>query len=143
MDGSSHGTVTGAQATTFNDTAWTTINVPHDFSITLVKPVGAPGNDPGAKGWYRNHFTLPAGWAGKKVIVQFDGVYHDSKIYLNGDSIGAQKYGYVNFYCDLTPKLNATGDNVLAVLVDDLTVRNVPLVFGHGHFQTCVAHRHR
>jgi len=130
-----NGAVSGAQATTFNDASWQTVNVPHDFSITLEKPVGAPGNDPGAKGWYRKHFTLPAGWAGKKVIVQFDGVYRASTIYLNGDSIGAQKYGYVSFYYDLTPKLNATGDNVLAVWVDNLTLQLSRWYSGTGIFR--------
>jgi len=130
-----NGNVTGAQATTFNDASWTATNVPHDMSITLVKPVGAPGNDPGAMGWYRKHFTLPAGWAGKKVIIQFDGVYHDSKIYLNGDSVGAQKYGYVSFTCDLTSHLNATGDNVLAVFVDNLTIRTSRWYSGTGIFR--------
>ena len=97
--------------------------------------VGAPGNDPGAVGWYRRHFTLPAGFAGKKVIVQFDGVYHDSKVYLNGDSVGAQKYGYVSFTCDLTSHLNATGDNVLAVFVDNQTIRTSRWYSGTGIFR--------
>jgi Beta-galactosidase/beta-glucuronidase len=126
------GNVSGAQATTFDDTSWTTTNVPHDFSITLVKPTL---NDPGASGWYRKHFTLPAGFAGKKVIVQFDGVYHDSKVYLNGTQVGSQQYGYVSFYYDLTPYLNATGDNVLAVFVDNLTVRNSRWYSGTGIFR--------
>ncbi|MGB7567843.1 MAG: glycoside hydrolase family 2 TIM barrel-domain containing protein [Chitinivibrionales bacterium] len=130
-----NGNVSGAQAIAFNDASWTATNVPHDMSITLVKPVGAPGNDPGAMGWYRKHFTLPAGFAGKKVIIQFDGVYHDSKIYLNGDSVGAQKYGYVSFTCDLTSHLNATGDNVLAVFVDNLTIRTSRWYSGTGIFR--------
>ena len=53
------GTVTGAEATAFNDASWTTTNVPHDFAITLVKPTGTGGNDPAVSGWYRKHFTLP------------------------------------------------------------------------------------
>jgi beta-galactosidase len=53
------------------------------MSITLVN-TGNNERSRSAMGWYRKHFTLPAGFAGKKVIVQFDGVYHDSKIYLNG-----------------------------------------------------------
>jgi beta-galactosidase len=126
------GDVTGASATAFNDGAWTTTNVPHDFSITLVN---TSNNDPGAKGWYRKHFTLPAGFAGKKVIVQFDGIYHDSKIYINGTQVGSQEYGYVSFYCDLTPYLNATGDNVLAVFVDNLTVRNSRWYSGTGIYR--------
>jgi beta-galactosidase len=126
------GNASGAEATAFNDASWATTNVPHDFSITLVKPTL---NDPGASGWYRKHFTLPAGFAGKKVIVQFDGVYHDSKVYLNGTQVGGQQYGYVSFYCDLTPYLNATGDNVLAVFVDNVTVRNSRWYSGTGIFR--------
>lgn len=126
--------VTGAQATTFDDGAWTATNVPHDMSITLIKPTGTSGNDPGAKGWYRKHFTVPAGWAGKKVIVQFDGVYQDSKIYLNGTQVGSQRYGYVSFLCDLTPYIT-TGDNVLAVFVDNLTSRRSRWYSGTGIFR--------
>jgi beta-galactosidase len=126
------GNASGAQATAFDDSTWTVTNVPHDFSITLVKPTS---NDPGANGWYRKHFTLPAGFAGKKVIVQFDGVYHDSKVYLNGTQVGSQQYGYVSFTCDLTPYLNATGDNVLAVFVDNLTVRNSRWYSGTGIYR--------
>jgi len=126
------GNASGAQATAFDDSTWTVTNVPHDFSITLVKPTS---NDPGASGWYRKHFTLPVGFAGKKVVVQFDGVYHDSKVYLNGTQVGSQQYGYVSFTCDLTPYLNATGDNVLAVFVDNLTVRNSRWYSGTGIFR--------
>ena len=134
------GNVSGAQATTFNDAGWTTTNVPHDFGITLVSTTD---NDPAAQGWYRKHFTLPAGFAGKKVIVQFDGIYHDSKIYLNGDSVGAQEYGYVSFTCDLTSHLNATGDNVLAVFVDNVTVRNSRWYSGNGYLPSRMAYRYR
>jgi beta-galactosidase len=129
------GNVSGAQATTFDDASWTPTNVPHDMSITLYKATDATTTDPGALGWYRKHFTLPEGFAGKKVIVQFDGVYHDSKIYVNGTQVGNQQYGYVSFYCDLTPYLNAAGDNVLAVFVDNQTVRNSRWYSGTGIFR--------
>ena len=126
------GNVTGAEATAFNDTTWATTSVPHDMSITLVNTAN---NDPGVIGWYRKHFTLPSGFAGKKVIVQFDGVYHDSKIYLNGIQVGSQRFGYVSFYCDLTPHLNATGDNVLAVFVDNQTSRRSHFYSGTGIYR--------
>ena len=129
------GNITGAEATAFNDASWTATNVPHDLAITLVKPTGPGGNDPAARGWYRKHFTLPAGFAGKKVIVLFDGIYHDSKIYLNGTQVGSQQYGYTNFTCDLTANLNVTGDNVLAVMVDDQTVRNSRWYSGCGIYR--------
>ncbi len=130
------GNPSGAQDSNFSDASWTTTNLPHDFSITLVKiPPSDSQFDPGAIGWYRKHFTLPANFAGKKVIIQFDGVYHDSKIWLNGHLVGNQQYGYVSFYYDLTPYLSATGDNVLAVYVDNLTVQNSRWYSGTGIFR--------
>jgi len=126
------GNVTGAQSPALDDSAWATTNVPHDMSITLVS---TKDSDPGVIGWYRKHFTLSPGFAGKKVIVQFDGVYHDSKIYLNGTEVGSQRFGYVSFCCDLTPYLNATGDNVLAVFVDNLTSRRSHFYSGTGIYR--------
>jgi beta-galactosidase len=126
------GNISGAEATAFDDAAWATTSVPHDMSITLVSTTNS---DPGAIGWYRKHFTLPAGFAGKKVIVQFDGVYQDSKIYLNGTQVGGQRFGYISFYCDLTPYLKATGDNVLAVFVDNETSRRSHFYSGTGIFR--------
>jgi beta-galactosidase len=126
------GNPSGAQDSNYNDASWTTTNVPHDFSITLVSTTD---NNPGLIGWYRKHFTLPAAFAGKKVIIQFDGVYHDSKIWLNGHYVGHQQYGYISFYFDLTPYLSANGDNVLAVLVDNQTVQNCRWYSGTGIYR--------
>jgi len=126
------GKVSGAEATAFDDAEWQKISVPHDMSITLVS---TQNSDPGAMGWYRKHFTLPPGFAGKKVIVQFDGVYEDSKIYLNGTQVGNQRFGYISFNCDLTPYLNATGDNVLAVFVDNVTSRRSHFYSGTGIYR--------
>jgi beta-galactosidase len=124
--------VPGEATVNFNDAAWSTVNVPHDMSITLVS---TSDSDPGAIGWYRKHFTLPPGFAGKKVIVQFDGVYEDSKIYLNGTQVGNQRFGYISFNCDLTPYLNVTGDNVLSVFVDNLTSRRSHFYSGTGIYR--------
>ena len=124
--------IPGAETVAFNDSAWATTNVPHDMSITLVS---TKDSDPGAIGWYRKHFTLPPGFAGKKVIVQFDGVYEDSKIYINGTQVGDQRFGYVSFCCDLTPYLKATGDNVLAVFVDNVTSRRSHFYSGTGIYR--------
>jgi beta-galactosidase len=126
------GNIPGAEAMALDDSAWATTSVPHDMSITLVSTTDS---DPGAMGWYRKHFTLPPGFSGKKVIVQFDGVYHDSKIYLNGTLVGSQRFGYVSFYCDLTPYLNAAGDNVLAVFVDNQTSRRSHFYSGTGIYR--------
>lgn len=124
----------GAQNTSFSDAGWTTTNVPHDMSAALVG-TSSTVTDPGNKGWYRKHFTLPASASGKQVIVQFDGVYHDSKVYINGTQVASQEYGYVSFKADITKYLNSTGDNVLAVFVDNKTVQTSRWYSGSGIFR--------
>jgi beta-galactosidase len=123
----------GAKDASFNDASWTTTNVPHDMSIALVGT--STDIDPGNKGWYRKHFTLPAGAAGKRITLQFDGVYHWCKVYVNGTQVGAQEYGYVSFQVDITNAINATGDNVIAVWVDNLTQRQSRWYSGTGIFR--------
>jgi beta-galactosidase len=117
------GDVTGAQASTFDDSAWTSLNVPHDWSISQPfnqssAAGGGGGYLDGGTGWYRKTFTLPASSSGKKVFVQFDSVYMNSTVYLNGTQVGARPYGFSSFECDLTPgNPNFGGSNVLAVKV--------------------------
>jgi beta-galactosidase len=127
------GEVAGAENPALADTAWRVLDVPHDFSIE-----GPPGADPatmegpfdskspggtgagalnGGIGWYRKTFSLPEDSAGKRVGVQFDGVYMDSEVWLNGVSLGKQPYGYTSFQFDITPHLKP-GSNVLAVRVN-------------------------
>ena len=82
--------------------------LPHDWSIEgrpeKKKPVGrGRGFFPNGTGWYRKTFTAPADWKGKRVSVEFDGVYRDATVYLNGHKLGAQPYGYTSFQLDLTP----------------------------------------
>jgi beta-galactosidase len=118
------GDVTGAQATTFDDSSWTALSVPHDWSISLPftqnSPAGAGGGYlNGGTGWYRKTFTLPASSSGQKVFVQFDGVYMDSTVYLNGTQVGARPYGFSSFECDLTASAKFGASNVLAVRVNN------------------------
>jgi len=118
------GDVTGAQATTFDDSAWTSLDVPHDWSISLAfnqgsKAGGGGGYLDGGTGWYRKTFTLPAASSGQKVFIQFDGVYMDSTVYLNGTQIGARPYGFSSFECDLGTSAKAGASNVLAVKVNN------------------------
>ena len=119
------GDVSGAQATTFDDSSWTGLNVPHDWSISLPfnqSSAAGPGGGylDGGLGWYRKTFTLPNGSSsGQKVIVQFDGVYMDSTVWLNGTQVGARPYGFSSFECDLTSSANFGGSNLLAVRVNN------------------------
>jgi beta-galactosidase len=118
------GDVGGAQAATFDDSSWTALDVPHDWSISLAfnqSSAAGPGGGylDGGVGWYRKSFALPASSSGQKVLVQFDGVYMDSTVWLNGTQICARPYGYSSFECDFTASANFGGSNVLAVKVNN------------------------
>ena len=114
------GDVEGASAGTFDDSRWMRVQLPHDWSVKgTLSPANASctGYLPAGIGWYRKHFSgrrLPEG----KVYVYFEGVYNRSSVYLNGHLLGERPSGYASFLYDLTPYLDRSGDNVLAVRVD-------------------------
>ncbi len=113
-----------AKAAEFNDTSWQTLNLPHDWSINGPISQDAPtggggGYFPAGIGWYRKSFRVPQSWQGKQISIQFDGVYENSEVFLNGQSLGKRPYGYISFSYDLTPYLKfGDQENVLAVRVD-------------------------
>jgi beta-galactosidase len=118
------GDVSGAQTTTFDDSSWTALDVPHDWSISLPFNQDSAGKESGGYldgglGWYRKTFTLPAASSGQKIFLQFDGVYMDSTLYLNGTQICARPYGYSSFECDITATAKTGASNVLAVKVNN------------------------
>ncbi|WP_039940020.1 glycoside hydrolase family 2 TIM barrel-domain containing protein [Streptomyces himastatinicus] len=113
-----------AQKPGYDDTAWRTVAVPHDWSIELTPTTehgttGGTGFLPGGIGWYRKSFTLPSGLAGKRISVEFDGVYMDAYVYCNGKLVGNHPYGYTGFALDLTDVAHTDGTtpNILAVQV--------------------------
>jgi len=134
------GDPSGAEATTFSDAAWRKVDLPHDWSIEgrLDKdnPSGPGGGFfPAGIGWYRKTFTAPASWKGKRVSVEFDGVYRDATVYLNGRKLGIHPYGYTAFTFDLTSNLNFSGANVLAVRVDNSAQPNSRWYSGSGIYR--------
>ncbi len=122
------GEAAGAQRSAFDDQAWHRVAVPHDFSI-MDKPDGSPpfdantisGQDsgylPGGIGWYRRHLTLTAAEASRIVRLNFEAVYMDADIWVNGEHLKKHHYGYTAFSVDLTGKVRA-GDNTIVVRVD-------------------------
>ena len=115
----------------FADSAWKNINLPHDWAVQLpfvnvadfhveshgFKPVG--GRFPETSiGWYRKHFRVAKADSGQRFQVQFDGIFRDANIWLNGFYLGNNKSGYVGVAYDITDFINYYGDNVLVVRAD-------------------------
>lgn len=110
----------------YDDSDWREVAVPHDWSIEFAPTTehgttSGTGFFPGGLGWYRLAFTLPPSLAGKRISVEFDGVYMDSYVHCNGKEAGRHPYGYTGFAFDLTDLLHTDGttENVLAVKVQN------------------------
>lgn len=113
----------GAEVPGFDARNWRTLDLPHDWSIEGTPAEDAPGGGrigffPTGIGWYRKVFRLPRTAKGQQVSVEFDGIYMNSDVWLNGVHLGQRPYGYISLAYDLTPHLKP-GDNVLAVRVDN------------------------
>jgi beta-galactosidase len=119
------GDPSGAEAVDFNDSQWRSIQLPHDFSIEQPFDVhNLTGKEGGytysGVGWYRKTFKLKLK-PGQRACVQFNGIYRNSDVWINGHHLGFRPYGYSTFVYDLTPYLNTDGaENVLAVKVNTL-----------------------
>jgi beta-galactosidase len=133
-------------ASAFVDASWRSINTPHDF---VVEGAYSPTNDaehgflPFNVSWYRKHFNIDASHNGSVVWIDFDGVYKNSDVWLNGVHLGHHTSGYVAFRyflhnvtsADSVPVLNFGGDNVLAVRVDALSVQEGWFYEGGGIYR--------
>lgn len=115
------GDIADANRTDFDDSAWRQINLPHDWAIEgpFSKEVYFQGGFlpfPGT-GWYRKSFTVDG--QGKYVLLEFDGVMKDAKVWINGQYAGGWAYGYSSFALDITKFIKAGQQNVVAVRVEN------------------------
>ena len=105
----------------FDDSGWRSLHLPHDWSIegefSPAHPAGVNGGAlPGGIGWYRKHFITPEE---ERIAIEFDGIYMNSTVWVNGREAGGRPYGYSSFCLDISSLLNPAGqDNVIAVRVD-------------------------
>ncbi|MFI5281022.1 MAG: sugar-binding domain-containing protein, partial [Gemmatimonadales bacterium] len=133
------GDTLGAERPAFNDRAWRQLDLPHDWSIEGTMQREAPGGGrmgfyPGGIGWYRKAFRLPAGSAGRRAFLEFDGVYMNSDVWINGALLGRRPYGYISFAYEITQHL-VSGVNVVAVRVDNSAQPNSRWYSGSGIYR--------
>lgn len=135
------GDLENGQAPPLSDAGWRILDLPHDWSIEGSFGPDNPatiggGALPGGIGWYRKKFTLPASAKDKLVFIEFDGVYRNSEVWLNGHSLGTRPYGYSSFRYELTPFLRpGNGENVIAVRVDNSRQPNSRWYSGSGIYR--------
>ncbi|MGL1884967.1 MAG: DUF4982 domain-containing protein [Reichenbachiella sp.] len=130
-----------ASSIEFDYSTWRSLNIPHDWSIegefSDQHPATAGGGAlPGGIGWYRKAFSLDSKHENKKVFVQFDGVYMNSEVWVNGVYLGKRPFGYISFEYELTPHLYFDGrDNIIAVKVDNHNQPNSRWYSGSGIYR--------
>ncbi len=146
------GDVKNAEQIGFDDAAWRSVDLPHDYQIE--QPWVAPdesekadNNDPAAnirsrlssrgfkemgKGWYRYHLTPGDELKGRRLLLDFGGIMYVGDVYLNGQRIGGTDYGYVGFQIDVTDKVQFGRDNVIAVMADTRDPMNSRWYTGGG-----------
>ena len=118
----------GPAAFDFDDRAWRIVDLPHDWAVELpfdskgghshgYRAIGRdfPEN---SVGWYRKKFFIPESDLGRRIVIEFDGVHRDSRVWINGFYVGEEHCGYSSFQYDITDYLNYGGNNVIAVRAD-------------------------
>lgn len=116
--------IKGAEQVEFNDAAWRTLNLPHDWSIEGEydenNPMaGQSGYLPAGFGWYRKTITVPETWKGKHVEIAFDGVFMNSTVWANGKKLGTRPYGWISFAYDISEIAETSKEITFAVRVDN------------------------
>lgn len=122
------GDIPTAQYKAYSDSEWRSVDLPHDFSIeqdfTNSGTEVESGNLPGGTGWYRKMFTMPETIRGKRIILNFDGAYSDTYVYVNNKYVGENHYGYNSFSFDITDYLVCNGSTVNLIAVK--VVNSIP-----------------
>lgn len=135
-----YGDVKNANLPDFDDSKWRFIDIPHDFSIERPRKPDAPsGRDGGyfqtGAGWYRKKFKIPESYFDKKILIEFEGIYMNSEVWINGHSLGKRPNGYISFYYDLSPYLNYGKENLISVRVDNSKQPNSRWYSGSGIYR--------
>jgi beta-galactosidase len=131
--------VKDADKLSFDDSKWRKLNLPHDWSIegefkedAITK--GPGGYLPTGIGWYRKHLNISLTGKEQQFWIEFDGVYMNSDVWINGQHLGKHPYGYTSFYYNLTPYIRK-GENIISVKVDNSLQPNSRWYSGSGIYR--------
>ncbi|MHA6483397.1 beta-galactosidase GalA [Paenibacillus sp. strain BS8-2] len=106
----------------YDDSDWSDVRVPHDFVLERAeydaKVPASHGSLTKGIGWYRRTFVCPEDAAVKRLSIEFDGVFRDSSVWVNGHYVGRHLSGYTSFAYDITEVVRVGEPNVIAVRVD-------------------------
>ena len=133
------GDVSNGEETKLDDKDWQPVDLPHDWDISQkispTAPMGGQGGFyPAGIGWYRKTLDVPAAWANKKLTIVFEGVYENATVWINGNKVGYQPYGYTTFTVDIS-KYTKQGANIIAVKVDNSQEKNSRWYSGSGIYR--------
>jgi beta-galactosidase len=125
--------------------SWRAVVLPHDWSIESPVSKDAPSLGGGGffqtgTGWYRRDFDAPASWRDRRVVVEFEGVYMNAEVRLNGAVVARQPYGYSSFFAELTPHLRIGEKNTLLVRADNSAQPNCRWFSGSGIYRPVRLH---
>jgi beta-galactosidase len=125
------GEARGAAGVKFDDSKWRTVDLPHDWAVELpFDPHGdkelcdhgflsvGPDHPESSVAWYRRTFDVAKPDLGRRISIEFDGVFRDSIVWINGHRLGRHESGFTPFRYDVSDFLNYGGRNVMAVRVD-------------------------
>jgi beta-galactosidase len=134
------GDITNGNDPALNDSEWRALNLPHDWSIEGKFDENNPatvggGALPGGVGWYRKEFSVPSSYSGKRIFIEFDGIYLNSRVWINGVYLGNRPNGYISFRYELTDYLKYGDKNLIAVKVDNSKQPNSRWYSGSGIYR--------
>lgn len=134
------GDVAEASDPGYDDSDWRELNLPHDWAVegdfSIDHPAGTGGGAlPGGIGWYRKNFVPSSADSAKIWRIEFDGVYMNSEVFVNGTNVGLRPYGYISFGYDIQHLLDWDKENVIAVRVDNSEQPNSRWYSGCGIYR--------
>lgn len=133
------GEASNAQEKSYDDSQWRPLNVPHDWSIEGGYHKDHPSGNRGGYtqtgvAWYRKALEIPEEALAKKVFIEFDGIYMNSNVWINGHHVGHRPNGYIGFEYELTPYLEKS-QNVIAVRLDTSKAPSARWYTGSGIYR--------